>query len=209
MSYDFSFDKKSGLLIVVGCVAIGLLLFFAGFIVGLDSGKSQLVATQNKREVPSAPEKESTASISEKTDVAKQEPPSTAVSEKPAPEKSKEPPAPSSAENKSSEPQQDSKPSPKQDDAKNKDDKDKDKDKAEFSLQLGAFQTEDNALKLRDSLKSKGYPVFLFRVLDSNGHLWHTVRMGQYADMKAASQAAAKMTGKEQISAWVRPSNAF
>jgi cell division septation protein DedD len=211
MSYDFSFDKKSVLLIVLGCAAVGLLLFFAGFIVGLDRGKSQLVAPQNKREIPSVPEKESTASASEKTDVAQQEPSSTAVSEKPAPEKSKEPPAPGSAENKSSEPQQDSKPSPKQDDAKDKDDKDKDKDKekTEFSLQLGAFQTEDNALKLRDSLKSKGYPVFLFRVLDSNGHLWHTVRMGQYADMKAASQAAAKMTGKEQISAWVRPSNAF
>jgi cell division septation protein DedD len=209
MSYDFSFDKKSVLLITLGCAAVGLLLFFAGFIVGLDRGKSQLVATPDKREIQSVPEKESTASVSEKTTVAQQEPPSTVVSEKPAPEKSTEPPAPSSAENKSSELQQDSKPSPKQDDAKDKDDKDKDKDKAEFSLQLGAFQTEDNALKLRDSLKSKGYPVFLFRVLDSNGHLWHTVRMGQYADMKAASQAAAKMTGKEQISAWVRPSNAF
>src|SRR5437868_3972531 len=112
MSYDFSFDKKSVLLIVVGCAAIGLLLFFAGFIVGLDRGKSQMVTNQNRREIQRVPEKESTASVSEKTSVAQQEPPPAAVSEKPAPEKSKEPPTPSSAENKSSEPPQDYKPSP-------------------------------------------------------------------------------------------------
>ena len=85
----------------------------------------------------------------------------------------------------------------------------KDQEKPAFSLQLGAFQTENNAIKLSDNFKSKGYPVFLFRVLDADGHLWHTVRMGHYADMKEATQAAAKMTSKEQISVWVRPSNAF
>ena len=64
-------------------------------------------------------------------------------------------------------------------------------------------------MKLSDTFKSKGYPVFLFRVMDADGHVWHTVRMGHYADMKEATQAAAKMTSKEQISVWVRPSNAF
>ena len=87
--------------------------------------------------------------------------------------------------------------------------KDKEKEKDKFSVQLGAFQTEDNALRLRDSFKSKGYSVFLFRVLDGGGHVWHTVRMGHYADMKEANQAAEKITNREQVSAWVRPANAF
>src|SRR5579864_5115993 len=39
MSYDFSFDKKSVLFILGGSVAIGVLLFFAGFIVGWDRGE--------------------------------------------------------------------------------------------------------------------------------------------------------------------------
>ncbi len=206
MSYDFSFDKKSVILIVIGCAAIGLLLFFAGFIVGLDKGQSHPLA-QATSLAPAQPEASSTAKDPAATAPGK---PSAAKQEKPAPEPSKEPAAAAAAENKSSSPQQDAKtPAPKSGDAKDDKNKDDTKDKAEFSLQLGAFQTEDNALKLRDQLKSKGYPVFLFRVLDPNGHLWHTVRMGHYGDMKEASQAAAKMTGKEEISAWVRPSNAF
>src|SRR5215467_463530 len=38
MSYDFSFDKKSIFFILGGSVAIGVLVFFAGFIVGWDRG---------------------------------------------------------------------------------------------------------------------------------------------------------------------------
>jgi cell division septation protein DedD len=201
MSYDFSFDKKSAILIVTGCVAVGLLLFFAGYIVGLDRGQNQptvqaSLAPQNGRAAKNEPEKALAPPVTEKT---------AALLKKGAPEKGPEPSAANVSESKSSEAPSDAKSSS----AKEGDAKDKDKDKNTFSLQLGAFQTEENALKLRDNLKSKGYPVFLFRVTDEEGHLWHMVRMGHYADKKEASKAAAKVTGKQQISAWVRPSNAF
>jgi cell division septation protein DedD len=201
MSYDFSFDKKSAILIVIGCVAIGGLLFFAGYIVGLDKGQSQPVVQassipQNKQATKSKSQEESKGT--EEASTAEKQPAPTVAPAKAAPKSTQDTPPAKIGE---------SKPSDAPSDAKQP--STKDTDKTGFSLQLGAFQTEGNAVKLKDNLKSKGYPVFLFRALDANGNLWHTVRLGHYADMKEATQAAAKMTGKEQISAWVRPSNAF
>jgi cell division septation protein DedD len=207
MSYDFSFSNKSVILIIVGCIAVGVLLFFAGFIIGLDRGQNDptvraSVTGHNQSESKTESEKGTTASPSENPSAPQQEQPSATASEKPAAEKSKEA---SAAEGKSSAAPKDAKSAaPKEGDAK-----DKEKEKDKFSVQLGAFQTEDNALRLRDNFKAKGYPVFLFRVLDGDGHVWHTVRMGHYADMKEASQAAEKITNREQVSAWVRPANAF
>ena len=210
MSYDFSFSNKSLILIIAGCVAVGLLLFFAGFIIGLDRGQNEStvrasVTGHNQPESKTESDKGPTASSAENPAAPQPEQPSTTVSEKPVAEKSKEAPAAAAAEGKSPEAPKDAKSaSPKEGEGK-----DKEKEKDKFSVQLGAFQTEDNALRLRDSFKSKGYSVFLFRVLDGGGHVWHTVRMGHYADMKEANQAAEKITNREQVSAWVRPANAF
>jgi cell division septation protein DedD len=202
MSYDFSFDKKSAILVLAGCIAVGALLFLAGYILGLDRGQSQTVVQansvsqngqtpKNKQEPPSA--ETEAAPMAEK--------PSASAAPKAAPKGAQQPPAASVADSKASEAAGDKSQSAK--------DAATDKDQNTLSLQLGAFQTEANALKLRNTLRAKGYPVFLFRVQDANGNLWNTVRMGHYGDAKEASHAAAKMTSKEQISAWVRPSNAF
>ncbi len=214
MSYDFSFTTKSIILILVGCLAIGVLLFFAGYIIGLDKGQSEpsLRAGLPGRG-PSEPKDESQNKAAalplEKPSASQKEGPQAPAPEKPGAEKGQGPSAPASAEKKPAEASPEGKASsPKEgEEAKGKDAKEK--EKPAFSVQLGAFQTEDHALALRDKFKGKGYPVFLFRVLDSNGHMWHTVRMGHYGDMKEAGQAAEKITNKEQISAWVRPANAF
>jgi len=220
MSYDFSFSTKSIILMMVGCLAIAVLLFFAGYIIGLDKGESgpSLRASlpgNDQSESKTAPEKQTTASPLEKPSASKKEASAAPAPEKPEAEKGQGPPAPAATEKKSAEASPEGKASsPKEgEEAKDKDDgksKDaKEKDKPAFSVQLGAFQTEDHALALRDRFKGKGYPVFLFRVLDPNGHVWHTVRMGHYSDMKEAGHAAEKITNKEQVSAWVRPANAF
>lgn len=220
MSYDFSFSTKSIILILVGCLVIGVLLFFAGYIIGIDKGQSgpSLQASlpgHDQLESKKEPEKQPVASPLEKPSASKKAGPPAPAPEKPGVEKGEAVPASAAAEKKSAEASPEAKASsPKEgEEAKDKDDskgKDtKDKDKPAFSVQLGAFQTEDHALALRDRFKGKGYPVFLFRVLDPNGHVWHTVRMGHYGDMKEASQEAAKITNKEQIAAWVRPANAF
>lgn len=204
MSYDFSFEKKSIILIAIGCVAIGVLLFFAGYIVGLDRGQNQSVVQASSVAAKPVPSKETATSEKEKPAAEKVPPVPAEEPKKAAPEKSQEPAA-ANAESKSSAAPADAKPSA----AKEEDAKDKDKEKPAFSVQLGAFQTEENAVKLRDTLKAKGYSVFLFRVLDADGNVWHTVRTGHYSDMKEAAREAVKITRKEQISAWVRPANAF
>jgi len=205
MSYDFSFEKKSIILIAIGCVAIGVLLFFAGYIVGLDRGQNQsVVQASSAAAVKSSSSKETAAAEKEKP-AAEKEPAAPAEEpKKAAPEKSPEPAA-ANAEGKSAAAPTDAKPAA----GKEEDAKDKDKEKPAFSVQLGAFQTEENAVKLRDNLKTKGYSVFLFRVMDADGNVWNTVRTGHYADMKEAAREAVKITRKEQISAWVRPANAF
>lgn len=217
MSYDFSFSTKSIILIIIGCLAVGILLFFAGYIIGLDKGKSDLTLQAGLPDLNQSGSKKedakTAASPPEKPSASKKEGPAAPAPGKSGTEKGQEPPAPAAAEKKSGEasPEKKASSSKEGEEAKDKDDgKDaKDKDKPAFSVQLGAFQTEDHALVLRNRFKGKGYPVFLFRVLDPNGHVWHTVRMGHYSDMKEAAQAAEKLTNKEQISAWVRPANAF
>ncbi len=218
MSYDFSFSTKSIILILAGCLVIGVLLFFAGYIIGIDKGQSEPSLQASLRghdqlESKKEPEKQPVASPLEKPSASKKAGPAASTAEKPGAEKDEAASASAAAEKKSAEASPEAKASsPKEgEEAKDKDDsKGKDtKDKPAFSVQLGAFQTEDHALALRDRFKGKGYPVFLFRVLDPNGHVWHTVRMGHYGDMKEASQEAAKITNKEQIAAWVRPANAF
>jgi cell division septation protein DedD len=202
MNYNFSFDKKSAILVLVGCMTIGVLLFLAGYILGLARGQSQTVVQAN-----SVSQNGQTPTSKQQQPAAETVAPASAEKSSPAPALKETPKDPQESANanatdkKSSEaagePSQSAKAAAP------------DKDKSTFSLQLGAFQTEANALKLRNNLRAKGYPVFLFRVQDANGNVWNTVRMGHYADMKEASHAAAQMTGKEQISAWVRPSNAF
>src|SRR5579884_2922472 len=202
MSYDFSFDKKSAILILIGCVAIGGLLFFAGYIVGLDKAQSQPVVQAN-----SVPQNKQLTSKAQEEVKGKDEPSLAAEKQSPAPAAAPAKAAPKSAQDGTTTKTGENKPADSSPDAKQP--SAKDTDKSTFSLQLGAFQTEVNAIKLKDNLKSKGYPVFLFRVADNNGNLWITVRMGHYGDMKEATQASAKITSKEQITAWVRPSNAF
>lgn len=202
MSYDFSFEKKSVILIAIGCVAIGVLLFFAGYIVGLDQGQNQSVVQASSAAAKPGPSKETATPEKEKSAAEKETPAPAEEPKKAAPEKSQEPAA-ASAESKPAAAPADAKPAAaKEEDAK-------DKDKPAFSVQLGAFQTEENAVKLRDTLKTKGYSVFLFRVMDADGNVWHTVRTGHYSDTKEAAREAVKINRKEQISAWVRPANAF
>jgi cell division septation protein DedD len=200
MSYDFSFDKKTAVLMAIGCIVTGVLLFLAGFIVGIDrtSGQAEAAAKQ-----PPA------SGVQIKPAAQDMGQPPLPPLQKPSPEKRNQTSSPASAAEGSQTPASQAKTESTQATADSKAKGDEAKEQSGFSLQLGAFQAEDNALKLRDNMKSKGYPVFLFRALDADGHVWHTVRMGHYPDMKRASQAAASFSSKEQISAWVRPSNAF
>jgi general secretion pathway protein A len=73
------------------------------------------------------------------------------------------------------------------------------------SIQVGAFLNLDNAQKLVDQLKAKGYLPDIFSAKDSQGRLWHTVRIGDYRSKKEARDRADKFSELEKIETAVRP----
>ncbi len=190
MSYDYSFTKKSVGLIVAGCLTIGILLFVAGFIVGVDRGAAREQSKKEATHPPQRAEAEKPASdTTSKPEASAQAATKDSVSA-PA-EAAKEPPKqPPAAE---VVPQSDPGPGPN---AAN-----------EFAIQIGAFESQDNAVALRDRVKSKGYLAFVFDGSDSAGHMWHAVRMGHFKRLEDATRAAVAFTRKERIPAFVRPGN--
>lgn len=242
MSYDFAFDKKSVFLILGGSALIGVLLFFAGFVVGWDRGTYQArldfekqnaasnaslakakppedavatpvamksdttndagsaddppPATQDEaQKAATAPEPQTAvnSSVSEPEKKQAKDDPAAAPQEKPAVQSSQKAPAPATASSAGA---------PDADKTADASD-----DPSGFSLQIGAFQNEDNALRCVSSFKSRGYAVFVFHTLDARGHTWHTVRIGHYPSVDKAAAAAAVFKGKEKMPVFIRPVN--
>lgn len=234
MSYDFSFDKKSIFFILGGSVAIGALLFFAGFVVGWDRGTEEARLEFQKQnpaapvvaKVKAAPDKVAVAAApveiktttdsqaappkeipsSQQTEQKSPAAPEQKAEAKPSaaePEKKPEAQASASSASTGEEPSAQkkslaqNKPSPAAQ---------ADADEASgFSLQIGAFQNADNALRCKSSLTSRGYAVFVFNTLDAAGRTWHTVRLGHYPNIDKASAAAAVFTTKEKLPVFIRP----
>jgi cell division septation protein DedD len=72
-----------------------------------------------------------------------------------------------------------------------------------FSLQLGAFLDAANAKLLAGRLTSAGYAPMAVAAPDGNGHVWHYVRLGAFADEQAASLSAAELLERTGIAAVV------
>lgn len=217
--YDFSLDKKTLVFIAVCCLAVGGLLFFAGMIVGLDRGSVETRARMEK-------EFSARLAAGPKAEAPPEEPPpptddqsQTAVT--PEPEDSvavsvpvvDAPPQPQllrvAARSRSTAPAaEENDPPAEAEDAGAQDEADAESEPAgDYSLQIGAFRSQDNAARLRDDLKTRGYAVFLLRVTDERGNEWHTVRMGHYHDRAEASNEAASFSGETQMAAVVRAAN--
>ena len=76
-----------------------------------------------------------------------------------------------------------------------------------FALQIGSFTDPKNAKQMETELKDRGYAVRIFKAIDPDKRVWHVVRVGAYADVTAASRAAAEFTSREQLQALVRPND--
>ncbi len=74
-----------------------------------------------------------------------------------------------------------------------------------FSVQVGSFLVEKNALKLVDDLKGKEYQACILRMLDSKSRSWYVVQIASYEGFKKASTAASDFIKKEKIVAVVAP----
>lgn len=83
--------------------------------------------------------------------------------------------------------------------------KKEDRPKKIYTVQVGAFLSEENAVKRRIYLAKKGYRVRVVRFTDRKGRVWHTIRLGQYENLKEARKVAKTLAAKEKIQTSVRP----
>jgi general secretion pathway protein A len=77
--------------------------------------------------------------------------------------------------------------------------------KMTHSIQVGAFNTREQAEKLVGILKKKGYPAGILPVTDSKARTWYTVRIGDYPSRDIARQHAEAFSSREKMESAVRP----
>lgn len=208
MTYDFALDKKAVISLIAGSVAIGLLLFVGGLIVGrqwLAPEAAALAATKAEKEhTPTEPvlNEEEPAPRSAAPQKGK---PSLVLpkqaGETPA-DQSPEP-APAALPGKVPPPQVIS-----EADTENVDQSAANTQPAEadyVTVQVGVFLDEKQASNLLQQMESKGYRPTFFSGRDAEARQWYAVRIGVYSDKQQAANAAANFTKQEKLKAIVRP----
>ena len=80
---------------------------------------------------------------------------------------------------------------------------------ARLSVQVGAFRIEANAQQFRRRLRAKGYTPYVFSISDQRNKRWFAVRIGDYADLEDARQAARAYKKKENASVAVTYKNSL
>ena len=66
-----------------------------------------------------------------------------------------------------------------------------------YSVQVGAFRSPQNANRYAAQLKEKGYGAYIFMKTGKKTRTWHTVRIGDYTNLKEASAARSLFKKKE------------
>jgi hypothetical protein len=77
------------------------------------------------------------------------------------------------------------------------------------SIQVGAYLVFKNAQDKINELNGKGYAARIVNFEDSEGKIWHTVRIGNYASIKLAQGDAKILSERDEIEAVVLPSDKF
>ena len=176
--FNFVFDKKSFALLITGLTLAGVLLFFAGLLVGVNSGLptgSQVAYTpppvlvkdpcpNPQPAAPAPPEPEPTPQV------ARQEPPPV-IEEEPPPVQTASLPEPE--------------PEPAE--------------TGPYSVQVGAFRSKENSDAVVRDLESRGYEPFVVPLTTRQRNVLHTVRIGRYTTREEALDAAADLREHEKL----------
>jgi cell division septation protein DedD len=70
------------------------------------------------------------------------------------------------------------------------------------AVQVGAFETSEAAERLKDSLSSKGFPVYVSPGTKSGSARWR-VRVGPMATREEAEATAERLKKKEKLPTWI------
>ena len=214
MTYDFSFDKLTLTIMLLGLVLVGILLFLVGWMVGANLNKPVILASNtstSKTAAPSVPEQPVLPTVPVVVDVAPRRD-TAALDETIAPSRrdtpapgldvEKEMPKAALPTGANADPVIIQKADPSTASAADPDEAEKN---MAFSIQVGVFLEEKEANKLVREMESKGYSTSVFAANDAENRTWYSVRIGMYADQKEAAQAASSFTKQEKIKAVVRP----
>ena len=68
-----------------------------------------------------------------------------------------------------------------------------------YTVQVGSFTIENNAMELIDRLKKMNYQTFMYPYTDSKGRLWYVVQVGEFETQKQAEKKAAEIQQKGVI----------
>lgn len=187
--YNFLFDKKSLVLLLSGLGLSGLLLFFAGLLVGVQVG----LPTRASYTPPRLPAAKAPAKAAYPEDR-----PCT-----PCAEIAAAPPEPAAPEIEVEEAAPEPEPAPPAVEAPQVQVAALPSEEAAFTLQVGAFRQPENSDKVIRDLASRGYQPYVVALKGSKSRVLHTVRVGRYADREEARKAAAELRQREGIAAVV------
>jgi cell division septation protein DedD len=68
-----------------------------------------------------------------------------------------------------------------------------------YTIQVGAFPKKEQARKMANKLKKKGYPVYIVSSNIPMKGMWHRVRVGHFQDLKKAKKFALTIEMKERL----------
>ncbi len=207
MTYDFALDKKAVISLIVGSVAIAVLLFVAGLIVGrqwlgTDSVAVAHVAENERAALPTEPVLNEEGASPPATPKAK---PALPLPPKQAGEIPAEPAAPTAPV---AVPGNVPPPQVASEAATENADAAANAQPAEsdyVTVQVGVFLDDKEAGRLLQQMESKGYRPSFFSGRDAESRQWYAVRIGVYSDKQQAANAAANFTKQEKLKAVVRP----
>ncbi|MGH7885973.1 MAG: SPOR domain-containing protein, partial [Thermodesulfobacteriota bacterium] len=67
-----------------------------------------------------------------------------------------------------------------------------------YTVQIGSFKDKAGAEKIFNSLKSKGYPVFMKTALTEQNETWFRIRIGTFNQREAAKKYFEALNSKEK-----------
>lgn len=73
--------------------------------------------------------------------------------------------------------------------------------KGQYSILVGSFKVEANALDLKNTLQGKGYPVTIYSIDLPGKGSWYRVIVGNYTDLQETRKVASKLKTEEKIPA--------
>ncbi|HSS76425.1 MAG TPA: SPOR domain-containing protein [Thermoanaerobaculia bacterium] len=203
--YNFLFDKKSLVLLVVGMIVAGGMLFFGGVLLGVQWGlpaeSSTAFAPPSEPRPAALPASQPCPPAVAPATPTREEPAAPGIEPQPAPSP-QESPEPQPVEQRAAiEPSPASVTEPARQDPSAA--REPEARPAVFSLQVGAFREAGNSARVVHDLKVRGYEPY---VVEQHGRMvLKTVRIGRYTDLDEATRAALDFRRREGMAAIVRP----